>query len=143
MRSVEALVDLLRQRGLKITPQRRAILELLVGDTSHPTAEEIYRRLRQRMPDISRMTIYNTLHSLVSIGELVEVEGASGEGIRYDTNAAGHDHLFCLRCHAIVDIAQDLACPDIAPPAASGYQIVRRQVTFYGYCPNCWRNEAE
>ena len=142
MRSVETLVELFRQRGLRITPQRRRIFDLLVGNASHPTAEEVYQRVHQTMPDISRMTVYNTLHELVSMGELAEVEEGVEEGTRYDTNAASHHHLFCLRCHAIVDIAHDFGGLDTKLPEASGYQIVRRQVTLYGYCPNCQREEG-
>ena len=142
MRSVETLVELFRQRGLRITPQRRRIFDLLVGNASHPTAEEVYQRVHQTMPDISRMTVYNTLHELVSMGELAEVEEAVAEGTRYDTNAASHHHLFCLRCHAIVDIAHDFGGLDMALSEASGYQIVRRQVTLYGYCPSCRQEEG-
>lgn len=137
MRSVESLVQLFRQKGLRITPQRRAIFEALVGGVSHPTAEEIYQRVRQRMPDISRMTVYHTLHELVSVGELAEVEPLLEVGMRYDTDTTLHHHLVCLRCHAIVDIDRDFDGLDVSLPEASGYHIVRREVTLYGYCPNC------
>jgi Fe2+ or Zn2+ uptake regulation protein len=137
MRSVEAAVQLFRQKGFKITPQRRAIFELLAGDPSHPTAEEIYQRVKQHMPDISRMTVYNTLHELVAVGEIDEVEHLVEGGARYDTNTASHHHLLCLRCHTLVDIDHDFDDLDLPLPEASGYQIVRRQVTFYGHCPNC------
>lgn len=137
MRSVEALVQLYRQRGLRITPQRRAIFELLAGDASHPTAEELFERVRLKLPDISRMTVYNTLHELVSAGEIAEVEPLAEDGARYDTNTTDHCHLLCLRCHTIVDIAHKFEGLDLPLPEASGYQILRRQVTFYGYCANC------
>lgn len=137
MRSVESLVQLFRQKGLRITPQRRAIFELLVSGVSHPTAEEIYQRVRQRMPDISRMTVYHTLHELVSMGEIAEVEPLPEGATRYDTDTTLHHHLVCLRCHAIVDIDRDFDGLDVPLAEASGYQIVRREVTLYGYCPNC------
>jgi Fe2+ or Zn2+ uptake regulation protein len=75
--SVDQLVDLFRKQGLKITPQRRVIFETLINDNSHPTAEEVYRRVVSVMPDISRTTVYNTLRELVALGQLVEVEDLS------------------------------------------------------------------
>lgn len=137
MRSTDTIVELFRQQGLRITPQRRAILELLTQDDSHPTAEEIYQRVLSVMPDVSRTTVYNTIHELLTLGELAEVEELSAAGTRYDTHVNKHHHLFCLRCRTLVDIDRDFAGLDLAPEEASGYQIVRQRVTFYGYCPKC------
>ncbi len=136
MQSVEVLVQRLRQRGLKVTPQRRAILSLLAGDSSHPTAEQVFRRVASAMPDISRTTVYNTIHELVALGELAEVANLSEAGTRYDTNTADHHHLFCVRCHTLKDIHADLQV-ELAPEELAGYQVLRRQVTFYGHCPQC------
>lgn len=137
MQSTDKIVELFRQKDLRITPQRRAIFELLAQDDTHPTAEEIYQRVLAVMPDVSRTTVYNTIHELLTLGELAEVEELSAAGTRYDTHTNQHHHLFCLRCKNLVDIDRDLAGLDLAPEETSGYQIVRRQVTFYGYCPNC------
>ena len=137
MRSVESLIQLFRERGLKVTPQRRLIFELLAGDDSHPTAEAIYQRVRAVMPEVSRTTVYNTLRELVALGELAPVESLSESGIRYDTNTERHHHLFCLSCHALVDIERDFAGVELPPEEVAGYQLVNYQVTFYGYCPDC------
>jgi Fe2+ or Zn2+ uptake regulation protein len=137
VRSVEALVELFRKEGFKITPQRRVIFEALSQDDSHPTAEEIYQRVLPVMPDISRTTVYNTLRELMDMGELIEVEDVSKGGIRYDTNTGPHHHLRCMRCHALVDLSRDFEHLDLLPEEAAGYRIVRHQVVFYGYCPNC------
>ena len=137
LESVEALVELFRRESLKITPQRRAIFEILIRDDSHPTAEEVYQRVSSAMPDISRTTVYNTLHELVSVGALMEVEDHSEGGTRYDTSTGQHHHLFCLGCHTLVDIDRDFQGLELPPSETAGYRIARRQVTFYGYCPNC------
>lgn len=137
MESLEALLDLLRQNGLKITPQRQFILELLHGDNSHPTADEIYRRVVASMPTVSRTTIYNTLRELVALGALTEVHDLSESGLRYDTNTGQHHHLFCTRCHALIDINRDFAGLNLTPEEAAGYQVMKHQVTFYGICPAC------
>ena len=140
LQSVEALVEQFRREGHKITPQRRAIFETLIRDGSHPTAEEIYQRVSSVMPDISRTTVYNTLHELVAVGALMEVEDLSEGGTRYDTSTSHHHHLFCLGCHTLVDIEQEFPRLEVPPKETAGYRIVRHQVTFYGYCPNCqWK----
>ena len=138
--SVEALVEQFRREGRKITPQRRAIFETLIRDKSHPSAEEIYQRVLPVMPDISRTTVYNTLHELVAVGVLMEVEDLSEGGTRYDTSTSQHHHLFCLGCHTLVDIDRDFQGLGLPTNETAGYRIVRRQVTFYGYCPNCQEN---
>jgi Fe2+ or Zn2+ uptake regulation protein len=137
MRSVDALIELFRQNGLKITPQRRTIFELLAEDESHPTADTIYQRVLPVMPEVSRTTVYNTLHELVALDELTAVEGLNESGTRYDTNSTHHHHLYCVRCHALMDISQDLAGVELPPEETAGYRIVRSQVTFYGICPEC------
>ena len=142
LQSVEALVEQFRREGRKITPQRRAIFETLIRDDSHPTAEQIYQRVYSAMPDISRTTVYNTLHELVSVGALMEVEDLSEGGTRYDTSTGQHHHLFCLDCHTLVDIDRDFQGLELAPNETAGYSIVRRQVTFYGHCPNCQAKQS-
>jgi Fe2+ or Zn2+ uptake regulation protein len=137
MKSLETLLEQIRQNGLKITPQRRVILKLLVQDDSHPTADEIYQRVLLAMPEVSRTTVYNTLRELTAMGELTEVQGLSESGLRYDTDISGHHHLFCTHCHALIDIDHDFKGLILPTEESSGYQIVRQQVTFYGICPNC------
>lgn len=142
MPTLETMIERLRQSGRKITPQRRAILELLAGEGAHPTAEEIYQRIVGIMPDMSRATVYNTLHELVSLGVLTEVQDLSENRLRYDTHIGIHHHLFCTRCHALVDIHHDFEMLCLTPEEAAGYQITRHQVTFYGLCPACQAHTA-
>ncbi|HSR33692.1 MAG TPA: Fur family transcriptional regulator [Anaerolineae bacterium] len=137
LRSVESMVELFRSEGLKITPQRRVIFETVAQDDSHPTAEELYQRVLSVMPDISRTTVYNTLRELLALGVLVEVEDLTQAGTRYDTNTRQHQHLFCMSCHRLTDIGRDFEGLELAPDETAGYDIVRHQVTFYGYYPDC------
>jgi Fe2+ or Zn2+ uptake regulation protein len=137
MQSVDGLIKLFRQNGLKITPQRRVIFELLAENDSHPTADEIYQRVLSVMPEVSRTTVYNALHELVTLGELTAVEDLSDSGTRYDTNSSHHHHLFCMRCHALIDISRDFEGVELPPQETAGYEIVKNQVTFYGICPDC------
>jgi Fe2+ or Zn2+ uptake regulation protein len=137
VKPLDTLLNLFRQNGLKITPQRRVILDLLVKDDSHPTVDEIYQHVLSVMPDVSRTTVYNTLRELVALGELTEVHDLSEGGLRYDTDTSHHHHLFCVRCHALIDIDHDFGDLVLQPEESSGYQIERHQVTFYGICPDC------
>jgi len=141
MRSHEMLLDLFRQNGLKITPQRRMILGLLADDDSHPTAEQVYQRILLVMPDVSRTTVYNTLRELSDLGELTPVHTLSEGGQRYDTNNEEHHHLYCVRCHTLIDINRDFEALSLAPEETSGYRILSRQVTFCGICPDCQAKE--
>jgi Fe2+ or Zn2+ uptake regulation protein len=143
VRSLELLLERFRQNGLKITPQRRAILELLADDDSHPTAEQVYQRILSVMPDVSRTTVYNTLRELSDLGELTPVLDLREDGQRYDTNIEPHHHLYCVRCHKLIDIDRDFEGLSLAPEELSGYQILSRQVTFYGVCPDCQAAESE
>ncbi len=137
MRSVDELVQLFRNKGLRMTPQRRLIFTLLADDTSHPTADELYRRAIEIMPDLSRMTVYSTLAELVSLGELTETETDLDRSVRYDTNVGIHHHLLCVRCRALVDLPDEKVGVSISTTEDLGYQILRQQVTLYGYCPRC------
>jgi Fe2+ or Zn2+ uptake regulation protein len=140
MKSVDQLIHLFRNQGLRITPQRRLIFELLSGDESHPTAEDVYQRILQVMPDVSQATVYNTLHELVTMGELAEVKVSTVDGQRYDTNNISHHHLYCTRCHKITDIEGEFGSLALPSEKMAGYQIEKSQVTFYGVCPDCREN---
>ena len=137
MRPIETLLERFREKGLKITPQRRLILELLANDVSHPTAEQVYQRVLAEMPDVSRTTVYNTFRELVELGELAQVHDLSEGGQRYDTNCAPHHHLYCVECHNLIDIDRDFRLLELTAEERAGYQVLRHQVTFHGICPDC------
>ena len=137
MQPTDRLIQQFHEKGLKVTPQRRVIFELLAEDKSHPTAEEIYQRVTSVMPEVSRTTVYNTLRELTEIGQLNEVEEISESGTRYDTNTSDHHHLFCIKCHALIDISRDFEGLQLPEEETAGYRILKSQVTFYGYCPKC------
>ena len=143
MKSFEMLLEQFRQKGLRITPQRRVILELLAGDDSHPTAEQVYQRTLARMPDVSRTTVYNTIRELVDLGELTPVLDLDEGSQRYDTNNEMHHHLFCVECRKLIDIDREFGGLNLTPEETSGYRILSRQVTFYGICPDCQAKEKD
>jgi Fe2+ or Zn2+ uptake regulation protein len=126
-----------REAGRRITPQRRLIFETLIVEVDHPSAEEVYQRIVETMPDISRSTVYNTLNALVELDALGKVRDIGAEGTRYDTELDPHHHIYCLRCGRLIDIHQEFEGLTLSPENERGYRIVRPQVTFYGYCPEC------
>ena len=108
-----------------------------MGEHVHLTAEQVHDLARERLPEISRATVYNTLNELVAMGELLEVDVAEGPK-RYDPNVSErHDHLVCEGCQAIRDIARSTPRPDIAEDARAGFVVTGVDVTYRGLCPAC------
>jgi Fur family ferric uptake transcriptional regulator len=135
------LLDRLRERGWRLTAQRRVVAEVLNGDHVHLTADEVHARAGRRLPEISRATVYNTLNELVTLGEVLEV-GTDGRAKRYDPNArTAHQHLVCSRCGTIRDVHPQ--CDPIAGLSEAehfGFEISGAEVTFRGVCPDCRRS---
>ncbi len=120
---------------MKLTPQRMAILGYLDGNTSHPSAEDIFAAVSRRFPGMSLATVYNTLASLKEKGKLLELTIDPAKK-RYDPDTRPHHHLICLDCKRVSDIdrAFDLEIPD---SLRNGFQITGNHIEFYGYCPEC------
>jgi len=137
MERLQELVQEFKQHGYKMTPQRRAIIEIIAGCTSaHPTAEQIHARMLGRMPDTSLATVYNTLRELVAIGQVYELN--LGHGVRqYELSRKEHAHLVCLRCGKILDVLADLGQVALLLPEHNGFRPVRHDVTVFGYCSEC------
>jgi Fur family ferric uptake transcriptional regulator len=131
------LLERLRERGWRLTAQRRVVAEVLAGEHVHLTADEVHERAGELLPEISRATVYNTLGELVSLGEVLEVS-TDGRAKRYDPNARNpHHHLVCSRCRTIRDVPADPGGAGPAPSTDFGFQITGVEVTFRGLCPNC------
>lgn len=130
------LLERLRDRGWRLTPQRRVIAEVLAGDHVHMTAEEIHAQAQSKLPETGLATVYNTLSELVSIREILELSTGDGPK-RYDPNVRRpHQHLLCVSCGELRDVypADE---PTLPRREQHGYEILGAQVTFRGLCPNC------
>jgi Fur family transcriptional regulator, stress-responsive regulator len=121
-----------------MTPQRRAVAEVLEGENVHLSAEAVHHAARERVPEISLATVYNTLHELASMGEVLEVSAAGGPML-YDPNVhVPHHHLLCTSCGDLRDVPPSAV--EVARPASTdleGYQLTGVEVTFRGVCPRC------
>jgi Fur family transcriptional regulator, stress-responsive regulator len=132
---VAPLIDRLRERGWRLTAQRRVIAETMTGEHVHLAADEILDRARQTLPEVSLATVYNTLNELVSIGELAELTHADGRK-RYDPNVAErHHHLVCMVCGRMLDVQVD--DPRLPARQRHGFDVQGVEVTFRGHCPDC------
>ena len=131
----DSCIAALREAGLKITPQRMAVVECLIGDVTHPTANELYERLRERFPSMSVATIYNTLSALDAIGRCRRLD--LGGPSRFDPNVQVHDHALCERCGAMRDIDRPSEPAQPALQALPGFMVERVERIYRGVCAQC------
>jgi Fur family ferric uptake transcriptional regulator len=119
------------------TPQRKAILEELRKATSHPTAVELYERVRGRMPKISLGTVYRNLDLLAEMGKIQKLDLAGSEA-RFDGNLDTHDHVRCVRCGRLDDV-YGLPTGSLihGPSQPAGYEILGHRLELLGICPRC------
>lgn len=139
MKNIDALSERVRERGGKVTAQRLLLWRELAGDRTHPTAEELYARLKRQAPTLSLTTVYNLLHELVEWGEVRRFDTGDGH-IHFDPNTEPHAELICMRCHAVMDAPSDnetLMCSLPVPDEIAGYRIVTRSEQYYGFCSAC------
>ena len=126
--------EVLRARGLRSTPQRRAILGAFQGGpTEHLSADEVHARASQSLPDLSRGTVYATLAEFSELG-LLSASGAP-EPVRYETNTTHHSHFRCRLCLRIFDLVSGLQDPEeITDP---GFSVERIDTRAEGICAEC------
>jgi Fur family peroxide stress response transcriptional regulator len=124
-----------RAKGIKLTPQRLAILEYLDGNTNHPSAENIYIAVKRKFPMMSFATVYKTLETLRQKGDLLELT-IDPLRRRYDPDTKPHHHLICITCKIIVDIETELPV-SIPDEEKEGFEVTGNHVEFYGICSGC------
>jgi Fur family transcriptional regulator, peroxide stress response regulator len=138
MNTEQQLIDTLKQAGLRITPQRRAICGYLAGNESHPTAAMIYDDLKEDMPSLSLMTVYNTLNTLSDLGAVNVIGQAGDDTVHYDPDTDPHINVVCISCQKILDVPSDrLADLRRDIDSQSGFRLLGARMMFYGLCPEC------
>lgn len=140
-----ALQDLrgkLYERGYKMTPQRKQILQIFVEHPEHLSAEDVYGILREQDSEIGLATVYRALDLLSDLGILVKIDFGDGCA-RYELNTADpnvhhHHHLICVKCKKVIEVEEDLL-DDLEATISqkSGFQILNHEVKFFGYCKDC------
>jgi Fe2+ or Zn2+ uptake regulation protein len=132
------LVDRLKDKGLRVTQQRVAVLEYLCATPTHPTAEEIGAAVNRGQPTTSRASVYNVLHSLKESGLIAELVFDDAVA-RYDANLGPHHHFVCTACGAVHDVPFDTLPPLPKRRLATGHVVESVDVTLRGTCPACAR----
>jgi Fur family peroxide stress response transcriptional regulator len=124
-----------REKGLALTVQRRVILGELVLREDHPTADQIFDVVRDRIPGLSRTTVYRVLDTLVQCGVARKVAHADAV-VRFDPNVERHHHLFCEQCGKLEDVdAADVG--RVKLPRNHGFTITNFSVNYTGICQAC------
>jgi len=135
MRSPAQLVQVFREKQLKLTPQRQLLFGLLHENETHPTAEGLFEVASKQMPGISLRTVYQTLGELVEMGELQSVDVGAGAA-RFDPNMGDHHHFVCESCGAVRDV-EISSTPKMRGIGAEGCEISEVGVVFHGKCGRC------
>lgn len=130
------LMTVLREKGYKLTPQRREIIKVLSQDTSHPGARDILRKVRKVVPRTSMSTVYYTLDMMKKEGLIRELEFYDRDN-RYDNNASDHINLVCTKCWKITDFMGDLPSFSKAVEKETGFRPVNMRFEYYGHCKEC------
>ena len=129
--------ELLRQRGLRVTAQRLAVLRA-VADTPHVTADVVAESVRGEIGSISVQAVYDALGALTENGLLRRIEPA-GSPARYESRVGdNHHHLVCRGCGRMVDVDCAVGeAPCLTPAEDLGYEIDEAEVIYWGRCPEC------
>ncbi|NEP54562.1 MAG: transcriptional repressor [Moorea sp. SIO3C2] len=135
-KQTEEIVQILKSKRLRVTPQRFAVYSNLLSRTDHPTAEQILQDVNKDVPTSSQATIYSSLQALRDVGLVREV--LLEEGVRrYDANTERHHHFRCKKCGAIEDIPwaqfESVDTRQIRP----GLKVDGYEVTVHGICDRC------
>lgn len=122
----------------RMTKQRSLVLETLRSMKTHPTADEIYQAVREKLPKISLGTVYRNLDLLTNSGEVVLIERA-GSQKRFDGDSSPHQHVRCLSCGCVCDVHPPLpmVLPDVSGARIPGFRLSGIQVEVTGICAEC------
>ena len=135
---------LMKAQGIKITPQRLAIAEVLVNSTDHPSVQQIHERVKDHFPSLTLNTIYSTINVLVKRGLIQELPFE--HFVRYESNLHPHLNLVCTTCGEIKDsdmgesLVQNLLS-DVE--AIESFNIGWQRMDFYGQCTKCVEQEGK
>ena len=133
-------VERLKASGIRITPQRHAVLEFLIHAQTHPTADDIYKALEGKFPNMSVATVYNNLRVFREIGLVKELTYGDASS-RFDYNTSKHYHVICESCGKIVDFYYpSLDEVEALAETVTGFDVSHHRMEIYGTCPDCKTN---
>ncbi|MDU2582136.1 MAG: Fur family transcriptional regulator [Anaerococcus hydrogenalis] len=125
---------ILKKHGIRVSHQRMMILDYLVNNRNHPTADDIYKDLKYKDPVLSQATIYNTLNLFVKNNIISELDFNQTRK-RYDFYQRNHAHFICEKCGDILDLNVNIE--NLKLDELENYEINNIDLTIRGICPNC------
>jgi len=135
---LDKMLETLKERDFRITPQRIAVLRVLALSDGHPSVEQIYEEVKKDFPTTSLATVYKTVTLLKELNEVLELGFPEGSN-RYDgTKPYPHPHLICTLCKKVID--PDLESLDGLTKeltSETGFKITSHRLDFFGICPDC------
>ncbi len=138
-KQADIIVQTLKSKGLRVTPQRFAVYCNLLNRQDHPTAEQILMSLNQNGPTSSQATIYSSLQALRDVGLVREV--LLEEGVcRYDANVSSHHHFRCKKCGSIEDIPWEQVEGISFKALRPGLTVEQYELTVQGVCDDCQKS---
>lgn len=133
----------LRESGVRITPQRHAILEYLIATESHPTADDIFKALEKDFPNMSVATVYNNLKVFRNTGLVKELTYGDSSS-RFDFASHDHYHIICDNCGKIVDFHHpSLLEVEHLASHMTGFKVNSHRLEVYGTCPTCLESKKQ
>ncbi|MEM2320713.1 MAG: Fur family transcriptional regulator [Candidatus Bathyarchaeia archaeon] len=127
----------LEEAGVRVTPQRLAICEVILSSKEHPTADQIYEEVKKKYPAISLATVYQTSHLLSKIGLVWKVEFSDGIS-RFDPDPSLHIHVVCLKCRKVEDYRSESVNRLWAELVKElGFKPLGQRIDIYTYCKEC------
>ncbi|SDH43790.1 Fur family transcriptional regulator, peroxide stress response regulator [Alteribacillus persepolensis] len=134
---LQEAVNALKKTKVRMTPQRHAILEYLYDSMSHPTADEIYKALESKFPNMSVATVYNNLRVFKEVGIVKELTYGDSSS-RFDCVTTDHYHVICSQCGKIVDFHYPgLDEVETLAEHVTGFKVNSHRMEVYGTCPDC------
>ena len=132
----DSLTERLAARGFRFTPQREHVYTVLLHERDHPTAEQVFLRAKQTMPEISMATVYNCLDALVKCRLAREVN-VNRTAMRYCPNMQDHCHFYCDKCGDVFDIQFEADGQRAGLKIPKGFEVTRYDLSIHGACPSC------
>jgi len=133
----DVIAQKLKHAKLKITPQRMIILSELADNHDHPTADAIYQKIKQKMPNISFDTVNRTLIAFAQSGVIKIAEGQGGAK-RYDPMTELHHHFHCVKCNRIIDFTnKEYDMIKLPENITNKHQVLGQKIVLDGICQDC------
>lgn len=141
-RELESLKEKLKEKGCKLTPQRRSVLDIIIeNEGKHLSTEEIYDLVKQKCPEIGLATVYRTMQMFDEVGLVYKHnfdDGRSRYELNHNNQDHQHHHLICMNCGKVIEVEEDLL-EQLESEIVKKYSfsITNHNVKFFGYCKEC------